>query len=38
MDSDSDPTMEDYERIKFLRGHLMAVSRAINEDGVRVIG
>ena len=38
MDSESDSSLEDYERIKYYRGHLIAVSRAINEDGARVIG
>lgn len=38
MDSDSDTLPEDYDRIKYYRGHLTAVSRAIKEDGARVIG
>ncbi|KAE9546128.1 hypothetical protein FO519_010660, partial [Halicephalobus sp. NKZ332] len=38
MDSDSDEVLKDYERIKYFRGHLTAVSRAINEDGVRITG
>uniref|UniRef100_A0A914PD66 Beta-glucosidase n=1 Tax=Panagrolaimus davidi TaxID=227884 RepID=A0A914PD66_9BILA len=38
MDTENDIGFQDNTRIRYLRGHLAAISQAINEDGVNVIG
>ena len=38
MNSNTDSPLKDYERIKYLRGHLIAVNKAMKEDGVRLTG
>uniref|UniRef100_A0AC34FKX1 Beta-glucosidase n=1 Tax=Panagrolaimus sp. ES5 TaxID=591445 RepID=A0AC34FKX1_9BILA len=38
MDTENDNGFQDNTRIRYLRGHLAAISQAINEDGVNVVG
>ena len=38
MDTENDVGLQDNTRIRYLRGHLAAISQAITEDKVNVIG